>query len=128
MSTIDENVVSMRFDNKEFEKNAQQSLGTLDKLKKALHFDKTGESLKKLGDEAKQVDFSKMSGQLDAMEKRFSTFGIAGAAAISRVTNAAMDLGKAMIKDVAKPFTAAVQQIKTGGISRAMNLKLKLMN
>ena len=123
MSTIDENVVSMRFDNKEFEKNAQQSLGTLDKLKRALHFDKTGESLKKLGDEAKQVDFSKMSGQLDAMEKRFSTFGIAGAAAISRVTNAAMDLGKAMVKDVAKPFTAAVQQIKSGGISRAMNLE-----
>jgi len=123
MSTIDENVVSMRFDNKEFERNAQQSLGTLDKLKKALHFDKTGESLKKLGDEAKQVDFSKMSGQLDAMEKRFSTFGIAGAAAISRVTNAAMDLGKTLIKDVAKPFTAAVQQIKSGGISRAMNLE-----
>ena len=123
MSTIDEQVVQMKFNNKDFEANAQQTLGTLDKLKKALHFDKQGDGLKKLGEEAKQVDFSRMSNQLSTMEKRFSTFGIAGAAAIQRVTNAAMDFGKAMVKDVAKPFTAAVQQIKSGGLSRAMNLE-----
>lgn len=123
MSSVDEQVVQMRFNNKDFEANAQQTLGTLDKLKKALHFDKQGDGLKKLGEEAKAVDFSRMSDQLSTMEKRFSTFGIAGAAAIQRVTNAAMDMGKAMVKDVAKPFTAAVNQIKSGGLSRAMNLE-----
>ena len=30
--TIDERVVSMRFDNKQFEQNVQTSLSTLDKL------------------------------------------------------------------------------------------------
>lgn len=123
MSSIDEQVVQMRFDNKEFESNAQQTLGTLDKLKRALHFDNAGKGLEKLGEEAKQLDFSKVSGQLDNMEKRLSTFGIAGAAAIQRVTNAAMDLGKTIVQDVTKPFTAAVSQIKSGGLSRAMNLE-----
>ena len=123
MSSVDEQVVELKFNNKEFEANAQQSLGTLDKLKKALHFNKADEGLKKLGEETKQLDFDKVSRQLDGMEKRFSTFGIAGAAAIQRITNAAMDLGKSMMQDVAKPFTAAVSQIKSGGISRAMNLE-----
>ena len=38
--TIDERVVSMQFDNAKFEKNVQTSIGTLEKLKEALHFDK----------------------------------------------------------------------------------------
>ena len=35
---IDERVVSMKFDNEEFEKNATQSLSTIQKLKQALNF------------------------------------------------------------------------------------------
>ena len=34
--TVDERVVEMRFDNKQFESNVQTSLSTLDKLKKSL--------------------------------------------------------------------------------------------
>lgn len=34
---IDERVVEMRFDNKQFEANAKQSIGTLTKLKEALN-------------------------------------------------------------------------------------------
>ena len=35
-TTVDERVVSMQFDNGQFERNASQSMSTLDKLKKAL--------------------------------------------------------------------------------------------
>ena len=38
--TIDNQIVKMQFDNTGFEKGAQQSISTLDKLKQALHFDK----------------------------------------------------------------------------------------
>ena len=37
--TIDEKVVEMRFDNRDFERNVSQSMSTLDKLKSALNFD-----------------------------------------------------------------------------------------
>ena len=40
-ATIDERVVEMRFDNKQFESNAKQSISTIDKLKKALNFSDT---------------------------------------------------------------------------------------
>ena len=37
--TIDERVVEMRFDNRQFEQNVQTSLSTLDKLKRGLDLD-----------------------------------------------------------------------------------------
>lgn len=36
--TIDEKVVEMRFDNKDFEKNVKTSMTTLDKFKEKLNF------------------------------------------------------------------------------------------
>ena len=36
--TVDERVVSMQFDNKQFEANVQTSMSTLDKLKQKLDF------------------------------------------------------------------------------------------
>ena len=37
--TIDQKVVQMQFDNQNFEKNAKETMSTLDKLKAALKFD-----------------------------------------------------------------------------------------
>ena len=37
--TIDERVVSMQFDNAQFEKNVSTSMSTLDKLKKSLNLE-----------------------------------------------------------------------------------------
>ena len=123
MANVEEHVVSMQFNNKDFEKNAEKSLGTLDKLKKALHFKDSGESLKKLGEEADKLDFTKATQSLAALEKRFSTLGIVGMTAVQNITNSAVDLGKSIVKDVMKPMTNAISQIKSGGLSRAFNLE-----
>ena len=53
MATIDERVVEMRFDNKDFEKNVQTSLKTLDKLKEELDFKDATKSLNELQNAAK---------------------------------------------------------------------------
>lgn len=59
-TTIDNKVVSMQFDNKNFEQNVKQSMSTLDKLKSALKFTETKESLQDLNRNVNAVDFSKM--------------------------------------------------------------------
>ena len=41
-SQIDERVVGMEFDNRNFETNANQTIGTVDKLKQALNFKDAG--------------------------------------------------------------------------------------
>ena len=38
-TTVDERVVEMRFDNKQFEANVQTSLSTLEKLKQSLNLE-----------------------------------------------------------------------------------------
>ena len=44
--TIDERVVQMEFDNARFEKNVNQSMSTIDRLKKNLNFDRSARVLR----------------------------------------------------------------------------------
>lgn len=123
MSSVDEHVVSMRFNNKDFERNAQKSLGTLDKLKQALNFKESSKSLKELNKDMNNLDVSQLNKTMQALENRFSTLGVVGASVLNRLTNSAIDFGKSIVKDVTKPMTNAINQIKSGGLNRAFNLE-----
>ena len=57
-ASIDERVVFMKFDNKNFEANAEESLKTLDKLKESLNFKDVQD---KLGD----IDLSDFNRNID---------------------------------------------------------------
>lgn len=103
-SNIEERVVQMRFDNAQFERGAAQSLRTLDKLEGVLDQLGTGGGLEKIGN------------ALDSLERRFSNFGIAGAAAISHITTQVVDLAERLL-------TAIPKQIIQGGTTRATNLE-----
>lgn len=58
-TTIDEKVVSMKFDNKDFESNVKTSMSTLDKLKNALTFKGAEKGLQNVSKAANSIDFSK---------------------------------------------------------------------
>ena len=58
--TVDEKVVSMQFDNKQFENNVHTSLNTLDKLKKSLKLTDAAKGLEEVDKAAKKIDFSQM--------------------------------------------------------------------
>ena len=51
MTSIDERVVSMKFDNAQFEKGAKDTIGTLDKLKKGLSLEGAKKGLSGLANE-----------------------------------------------------------------------------
>ena len=55
-TTIDNKVVEMSFNNSDFEKNAQKSIDTTEKLKKSLDFSGAGKGLDELGNAAKNVN------------------------------------------------------------------------
>ena len=115
-NTIDERVVVLKFDNKDFETNAQQSLATLDKLDRGLKLDSANKSLSGLMVSSKSLGLDSIGANLDALTKRFSTFGIIGMTALNRITNAAISTGVAMVKGVINP-------IVEGGKRRAMNVE-----
>ena len=92
--TIDNKVVEMRFDNKDFEANTQTTMSTLDKLKEKLHFPGASKGLEEIGQTAKRVDFSGMSSGIQVVQAKLSALQVIGITALQNITNAAMTMGK----------------------------------
>ena len=107
-TTVDERVVSMQFDNAQFERNASQSMSTLDKLKKALKFEKTAESLDTLSEATKRLDFSPMVDGLETVEEKFSAMEVIAVTTLVNITNSVVNAGKQLAKSL------SVDQISSG--------------
>ena len=114
--TIDEKVVEMKFDNKNFEANVQTSLSTLDKLKAKLNLTGASKGLEEVNKATKNIDFSHIESSLAAIENRFSTMGIVGMTVIQNLTNSVWNLVSA-----AKNFTLG--GITSGGKARATKIE-----
>ena len=109
MSTIiDEKVVSMRFDNKQFESNVQTSLSTLDKLKRSLNLTGATKGLEEVSTATKSIDMSRLSSAIDTIQSRFSAMGIIGVTALTNIANSAINTGKRMLSAL------TIDPIKTG--------------
>ena len=119
--TVETNVVEMQFDNKNFEKNVNQTVKSIDKLKDSLTLGSNTTS--SLSNALSSIDVSKVVSGIETLSDRFSMMGIAGMTVIQRLTNAAIDLGLTLERKVVGVFGAAWNQIITGGTSRASNIE-----
>lgn len=109
--TVDQRVVEMRFDNKDFEKNVQTSMSTLEKLKSALKLDGVSNGLKNLSNSAKKVDFSGMTDGIETVNARFSAMQVVGMTALSNITSAAMRAGTNLVKSFTiEPITSGFKE------------------
>lgn len=122
-NVVDNRVVEMRFDNKQFESGVKTSMGTLQRLKDALNFNKSAQALDGLTNAFNRADFSGLSNALYSIQDRFSTFGIIGMTALQNLTNTAINLGNTLLHKVMSPLNAIPNLIKEGGKQRAMNIQ-----
>lgn len=138
---VDERVVSMQFDNKQFETNVATTMSTLDKLEAKLNFKGAGKALDELDASAKNVDLSHMGNAVESIEVKFSAMSVAAIAAINRIVNKAFDAGEQLIKSLSidqitagwtkyADKTTAVQTIlaATGESMEYVNEQLNKMN
>jgi tape measure domain-containing protein len=95
--TIDQKVVEMRFDNRDFESNVKTSMSTLDKLKKSLNFKGASKGLEEINTVSKKVDFSGMSNGIETVQAKFSSLQVIGMTALSNITTAAMNVGQNLV-------------------------------
>ena len=72
-TTIDNKIVEMSFNNSDFEKNAQQSIETTEKLKKSLDFDGVGKGLEQIGTSAKKIDLTPIADAASVVGEKFDT-------------------------------------------------------
>ena len=96
-NVIDQRVVEMRFDNRQFESATKTSMSTLDKLKKALRLDNVGKSFDSLNASVKKVDMSGLSKGVETVSSKFSALEIAGVTALANITNSAVNAGKRIV-------------------------------
>ena len=112
--TIDERVVEMRFDNRQFEQNVQTSLSTLDRLKRGLDLDGAAKGLEGLGDAAKKCDMSVLGNSVETVRAKFSAMEVVAMTALSNITNSAVNAGKRMISALTiDPIKSGFQEYET---------------
>lgn len=112
--TIDERIVSMEFDNKNFETNVRESMSTLDKLKQALNFKGATTGLEAIDSASKKVNFSAMGKAVDEIGVRFSGLQVIATTALANITNSVVNAGKQMVSSLAfQPLTSGFQEYET---------------
>ena len=113
-NVIDQRVVEMRFDNRQFESATKTSMSTLDKLKQALKFDNVNKSFESLNKSASKVDMSGLSKSVETVSSRFSALEIAGVTALANITNSAVNAGKRIVSALTiDPVTTGFREYET---------------
>ncbi len=121
--TVDERVVEMRFDNKQFEQNVQTSLSTLDKLKRSLNLDGAAKGLENVNSAAKNCNMSGLTSAVETVHAKFSAFEVMAVTALANITNSIINTGKQMLHSLTiEPISQGFEEyeLKMGSIQTIM--------
>lgn len=107
-TTVDQRVVEMRFDNKQFENNIQTSLSSIDKLKKSLNMDGATKGLESVEKASGKINLSGLSNAVETVNAKFSALEVMAITALANITNSAVNAGRSIVSAL------TIDPIKTG--------------
>lgn len=107
-TTVDQRVVEMRFDNKQFENNIQTSLSSIDKLKKSLNMDGATKGLESVEKASGKINLSVLSNAVETVNAKFSALEVMAITALANITNSAVNAGKSIVSAL------TIDPVKTG--------------
>lgn len=96
MSSIDERVVQMQFENSQFEKGIKETVKSLGLLKKNLNLDDATDGIEHLQKVGDSFSLSRITSQLDKLVERTSWFGRTIRREIDSITAQTINLGKSL--------------------------------
>ena len=108
MSSVDNRIVQMEFDNKRFEANAKETMSTLDKLKEKLNFGNSAKGLEEFQNAANTFNLAHIANAIDEIGNKFTFMGQLGFQAMERIASAALNAGTALVKSI------SIDQISAG--------------
>lgn len=97
MSSIDQRIVEMQFDNRQFESGVKTTISTLDRLKQKLNLGKSAQSLDDLSKASKRFSLEGLASSVENIASKFSFMGVMGVTAMQRISNAAITTGKRLV-------------------------------
>ena len=113
-TTIDNRVLEMRFDNKQFEQGVSTTMSTLDKLKQKLNLTGASKGLEDISRASKNVDMSGLGRGVETVQAKFSALQVAGVTALVNITNQAVNAGKRMVSALTiDPIKSGFQEYET---------------
>ena len=97
MSSIDERIVDLKFNNKQFEEGVRETRSSLAELEGSLRLEN-------------------LDNNIGGISKKISALGVVGAAALANITNSAIGAGQTLLSHVLDPLIE-------GGKQRALNIE-----
>lgn len=107
-TTIDTQVVQMRFDARDFDNNVQKTMSLLDRFKEQLNFKGAQKGLEDISAASDKVRLTGLENAAIAVEAKFSAMSIVAISAINNIVNTAMNAGTQLVKSL------SVDQITAG--------------
>ena len=74
--TIDQKVVEMRFDNRDFERNVSTTMSTLERLKSSLNLTGASKWMENISRAANNVDMTGLANGVESVRSRFSALEV----------------------------------------------------
>lgn len=109
MSTIDERIVAMKFNNGEFKKRITDTLESLADLKKGLNMESAGRNLQSLTDAAKNLSFQPLMTEIDRLSGKFEGLQAIATGALLSIGNKLMDLAFTGAQKLGENLTQAAR-------------------
>jgi tape measure domain-containing protein len=111
---IDDKVVAMSFDNKNFESGVGTTLSSLDKLKAALKFDGAGKGLQDLNASAGKVDLGHIGRGVEEIGSKLGALNVAAVAVFANIAMSAFQAGESLVKSLTiSPIKQGFQEYVT---------------
>ena len=116
MSSTDDRVVNMQFNNAQFESGVKTTLASLEALNKGLKLDGATKGLSDLDSAGKRVDLSHISRAVDDISNHFKAMGVIAITALANLTTQALHAGSALVSSL------TIDPIKSGLKEYEVNL------
>ena len=112
--TVDQRVVEMQFDNRQFEQNVSTTLSTLDKLKQGLNLTGAAKGFESIGSAARGINLQPIGYAAETVGLKFNAMWTMADQALRNITNSAYQAGERIIKALTiEPIKTGLQEYET---------------
>jgi hypothetical protein len=103
VSSIDQRVVQMQFDNRQFEAGIKTSLTSLDNLNKGLKLEGATKGLTDVGAAVKSFSIAGIAAGVDTIADRFKAMSVIGITVLTNLATKALEVGSELVKSFTRP-------------------------
>ena len=116
MSSVDNRIVEMEFDNANFESGVTQTIDSINRLRDSLGLKNIDLNLDQISSAMSKLDFDNINTAVDTVINKFSVFGTIADQVLRNIGNTIFGVGRSLLNNLITPLT-------TGGWNRAMNIE-----